>query len=249
MRRSWQGRALSAPPALESLFARFAALPDARRGHGLKHRPRFVLACAAVSTLMGACGYRAFENTCQKFTQRQLRALGGQRNEDDQRYYPPSDSPFLRVLQRLDAGAFATLVGGWLAVSPEASGPCGCWQVIAVARESLDLTVPDDPASVDIGYYATSLTVHQGDESQLLEIIRGHWSAIENGTHYRRDVTLGEDANRTAHRHGAAVLASLRNLANGIYELAQERGRTAVATLKSWCQQQTFTTGWPLRQH
>jgi predicted transposase YbfD/YdcC len=377
-------------PALESLFERFAALPDARRGHGLKHRQRFVLACAAVSTLMGACGYRAFENTCKKFTQRQLRALGCQRNEDDHRYYPPSDSTFLRVLQQLDAGAFATLVGGWLAeqeigalarlavdgkvlrgsgrhdgkplqllsavthhlrltldqipiatksneipalapllkqiapppgtlitadamhcqqesarcitqelggdylfglkgnqsgiletaqallaqqgfppqgqwekghgrldhrrvarvaVTPEASGLCGCWQVIAVERESLDLTAPDDPASVDIGYYATSLTVDQGDEAQLLELIRGHWSASENGTHYRRDVTLGEDANRTAHRHGAAVLASLRNLAIGVYELAQERGRTAVATLKSWCQQQTFTTVWPLLQH
>ena len=49
-------------------------------------------------------------------------------------------------------------------------------------------------------------------------------------------------------RHGAAVLASLRNLAIGVYELAQERGRTAVATLKSWCQQQTFTTVWPLLQ-
>ena len=59
----------------------------------------------------------------------------------------------------------------------------------------------------------------------------------------------GVCANRTAHRHGAAVLASLRNLTNGIYELAKERGRTAVDTLKSWCQQQTFTTVWPLLQH
>jgi hypothetical protein len=72
--------------------------------------------------------------------------------------------------------------------------------------------------------------------------------AIENGTHYRRDVTLGEDANRTAHRNGAAVLASLRNLANGIYELARERGRTQVDTLRSWCQRQTFTSAWPLLQ-
>ena len=55
-----------------------------------------------------------------------------------------------------------------------------------------------------------------------MALIRGHWSAIENGTHYRRDVTLGEDANRTANRKGAAVLASLRNLANGIYELQKE---------------------------
>lgn len=102
-------------PALESLLERLAALPDARRGHGLRHRQRFVLACAAVSTLMGACGYRAFENTCKKFTQRQLRALGSHPNEDDGRYYPPSDSTFQRVLHRLDASPVATLIGGWLA--------------------------------------------------------------------------------------------------------------------------------------
>ena len=76
--------------------------------------------------------------------------------------------------------------------------------------------------------------------------IRGHWSAIENGTHYRRDVTLGEDANRTASRQGAAVLASLRNLANGLYELQKEQKRTRADTLRSCCQQQTFTTVWPL---
>ena len=59
-------------------------------------------------------------------------------------------------------------------------------------------------------------------------MIRGHWSAIENGTHYRRDVTLGEDACRTANRPGAAVLASLRNLANGLYELERAGQRTQV---------------------
>lgn len=82
----------------------------------------------------------------------------------------------------------------------------------------------------------------------MLEIIRGHWSAIENGTHYRRDVTLGEDANRTAERQGAQVLASLRNLAIGVYELQRERERTKVDTLKSWCQQQTFSSVWPILQ-
>lgn len=101
-------------PSLERLLDRFAALPDARRGHGLRHRQRFVLACAAVSTLMGACGYRAFENTCKKLTQRQLKALGCQPAEDG-RYYPPSDSTFLRVLQRVDAAAFASIIGSWLA--------------------------------------------------------------------------------------------------------------------------------------
>ena len=102
-------------PALAGLLDRLGALPDARRGHGLRHRQRFVLACAAVATLMGACGYRAFENTCQKMTQRQLRAPGCQPAEEDGRYYPPSDTTFQRVLKRMDAAAVATLIGGWLA--------------------------------------------------------------------------------------------------------------------------------------
>ena len=102
-------------PALESLLDRLGALPDSRSGHGLRHRQRFVLACAAVCTLMGASGYRAFENTCKKFTQRQLRALGCKRDEEDGRYYPPSDSTFQRVLNKIDASAVASMIGRWLA--------------------------------------------------------------------------------------------------------------------------------------
>jgi hypothetical protein len=135
-----------------------------------------------------------------------------------------------------------------VAVSPEQIGLCGCWQVIAVERESLDLTQPDQPATREIGCYASSLALDQYDDHGILAAIRGHWSAIENGTHYRRDVTLGEDANRTAERKGAAVLASFRNLANGIYELERQAKRTNVDTLKSWCQQQTCSTVWPILQ-
>ena len=102
-------------PALASLLERLSALPDGRYGHGLRHRQRFLLACAAVCTLMGACGYRAFENTCKKFTQRQLRALGCTPDEEDGRYYPPSDSTFQRVLNRVDAIALASISGTWLA--------------------------------------------------------------------------------------------------------------------------------------
>jgi hypothetical protein len=101
--------------ALQTLRERFDTLPDSRRGHGLRHRQRFVLACAAVCTLMGACGYRAFENTVKKFTQRQLKALGCQPDEGDGRYYPPSDSTFQRVLKRVNPREFASLIGRWLA--------------------------------------------------------------------------------------------------------------------------------------
>lgn len=136
-----------------------------------------------------------------------------------------------------------------MAVSPEEIGLCGCWQVIAVERYSQQHHQPKESASREIGCYATSLALQELDDPAMLTLIRGHWSAIENGTHYRRDVTLGEDANRTAHRQGAAVLASLRNLANGVYEIQKEREHTTADSFKSWCEQQTFTTVWPLLKH
>lgn len=123
---------------------------------------------------------------------------------------------------------------------------CGCWQVIAVERYSQGHHQPKESASLEIGCYATSLACQERDEEELMALIRGHWSAIENGTHYRRDVSLAEDACRTAHRNGAAVLASLRNLANGLYELQQEQKKTTADSLRSWCQQQTFSAIWPL---
>jgi predicted transposase YbfD/YdcC len=131
-------------------------------------------------------------------------------------------------------------------VSPEEIGLCGCWQVVAVERYSQNQNEPKESASLEVGCYATSLTLNQQDDAAMMALIRGHWSAIENGTHYRRDVTLGEDACRTADRNGAAVLASLRNLANGIYELQKQQKQTPADSLKSWCQQQTFSTVWPI---
>jgi hypothetical protein len=102
-------------PALESLLERLSALRESRHGHGLRHKQRFVLASAVVCTLMGACGFRAFENTCKKLTQRQLRALGCMPNPQDGRFYPPSDSTFGRVLNKVDAAVLTQLIGQWLA--------------------------------------------------------------------------------------------------------------------------------------
>jgi hypothetical protein len=99
--------------ALESLVDLFAVLQDPRTGHGLRHRQRSVLACAALATLMGASGYQAFEDTCSKLTQRQLRALGCARREKGD-YYAPSDSTFFRVIHKVDAAHFEQLVGAWL---------------------------------------------------------------------------------------------------------------------------------------
>jgi hypothetical protein len=100
-------------PDLESLLDRFRQLRDGRKGHGLRHRQPFVLACSAVAVLMGAGGYQAIEDTCKKFTSRQLRALGCRPNRDGD-YVPPSDSTLFRVLSKVDTHQFDRIVGDWL---------------------------------------------------------------------------------------------------------------------------------------
>lgn len=88
--------------------------------------------------------------------------------------------------------------------------------------------------SDEIQYYVTSLLYEETTDEELLAIIRGHWSAIENGTHHRRDVTFGEDRCRVAHRTAAHVLSALRNLANGLYELEAARGKAGADGCASW---------------
>lgn len=56
----------------------------------------------------------------------------------------------------------------------------------------------------------TSLSAERADASRLLELTREHW-AIENGLHYRRDVTLGEDDSRIRKGGAPEVMAGIRN--------------------------------------
>lgn len=125
-------------------------------------------------------------------------------------------------------------------VSPEEIGLCGCWQVLAVRRERVELGRQAGPPSDEIGYYATSLAAEQLSAAELIQAIRDHWSAIENGAHHRRDVSFGEDASGVSQRAAAQVLAALRNLALGAYELARERGQTHAPSAKSSGRRMTF---------
>lgn len=126
-----------------------------------------------------------------------------------------------------------------MAVSPEEIGLCGCWQVLAVRRERILLGTDPDPPSDVVGYYATSLSQRQYGDEELLKIVRDHWAAIENGSHYRRDNTFDEDGCQVSERGAVQVLSTLRNLAIGLYELQREQGRTQTTELKSWCRQMT----------
>lgn len=65
--------------------------------------------------------------------------------------------------------------------------------------------------SCEVEFGITSLPRKKITPMKLLEIRRAHWG-IETGSHYRRDVTLREDATRFTIGCGARVLASLNNL-------------------------------------
>lgn len=69
--------------------------------------------------------------------------------------------------------------------------------------------------SAELVYGLTSLSPKQADAARLLAINRGYWG-IENGLHYRRDVTLGEDRTRVKIGNAPRVMASLNNLVLGL---------------------------------
>jgi hypothetical protein len=64
--------------------------------------------------------------------------------------------------------------------------------------------------TVETVHGITSLTVEQADAARLLQIVRSHWQ-VENGLHYVRDVTMGEDACRVHTGQAPQVLAACRN--------------------------------------
>ena len=128
-----------------------------------------------------------------------------------------------------------------VSVTPEEIGLCGCWQVLAVRREVIELGPKAAAPSDVIAYYVTSAVAAQYPEAELLAAIRGHWDAIEAGTHYRRDVSFGEDACGVSQRGAAEVLATLRNLALGLLDLAAARAEFRAPSAKSACRQMTFS--------
>ena len=127
-------------------------------------------------------------------------------------------------------------------LSPEQAGLCGCWQFLAVWRERQELRQGKVvKESEEYAFYCTSAAQEQYSAEELLGFIRDHWGATENGAHYRRDVSLGEDASRISGRNGAYVMATLRNLLLGLMELQRHRGKTQARTFPGWRRKLTLT--------
>jgi len=121
-------------------------------------------------------------------------------------------------------------------VGPEEAGLCGCRQFIAVWRERHYLRRGRVyKEEQEYSYYVSSADPNAYDEAALLEVMRGHWEAIENGSHYRRDVSMGEDASGISKRTQAHMMASLRNLTLGLFG----REKNGTGNFPSWRRKMT----------
>lgn len=82
--------------------------------------------------------------------------------------------------------------------------------------------------TTQVVYGLTSLSPEQASPERLIQLLRKYWG-IENELHYRRDVTLGEDATRTVVGNTGHNLAIINNLVvslalmNGYKNLAKAR--------------------------
>jgi predicted transposase YbfD/YdcC len=83
-------------------------------------------------------------------------------------------------------------------------------------------------------YGITNLPRKKADAKRLLELNRTHWW-VENRLHYRRDVTLGEDASQVRARGAPEVLAALNG---GLLALLDFQGVKNVAKqMRHFCAQ------------
>lgn len=80
-------------------------------------------------------------------------------------------------------------------------------------------------------YAVTSLTPARITAAGLQAMWRGHWG-IENGLHYVRDVTLGEDASRMREGNEPQALAAVRNTV--ISTLRRAGHRNIAAALRTY---------------
>ena len=79
-------------------------------------------------------------------------------------------------------------------------------QVFQIERE----VVHNGKTSHEVVYGITSVPQEVADADKVLNLVRAHWH-LENRVHWRRDVTLGEDACQVKQTKAAQVLASLNN--------------------------------------
>ncbi len=103
-----------------------------------------------------------------------------------------------------------------------------CWPRIAQVAQLTRTVTAKGRTRTELVYLITTLGPDHAGPERLLELVRGHWS-IENGRHYVRDVTFGEDRSRLCTGHAPQVLAALRNL---VITLIHRQGTHQIAATR-----------------
>jgi predicted transposase YbfD/YdcC len=98
-------------------------------------------------------------------------------------------------------------------------------QVFKLERHFVSLKTGEIHDQIVYGF--TSLSREEISPLKLLEMTRSYWG-IENGLHYRRDVTLREDYTRMTKGKAGQAMACLNNLLLGIL-LSKKKYRTIPA--------------------
>lgn len=88
--------------------------------------------------------------------------------------------------------------------------------VVQLARVDRLRQLQGGRQEVETVWLITSLSPERADAVRLLDLARQYWS-MENGTHYRLDVSAGEDRCRVRHPVAATVLGILRRAVQGEY--------------------------------
>ena len=91
--------------------------------------------------------------------------------------------------------------------------------------ERIVKTLKGEPLRSEVVYGLTSCSPSQANAQQILTWVRQYWG-IENGLHYRRDVTLHEDATRFTNDNMTRAISILNNFIIG---LAQKLGISNLA--------------------
>ena len=102
----------------------------------------------------------------------------------------------------------------------------GVHQVFKLERETTHLRTGRE--TTELAYGITSCTPEATTAKQMLQWTRQYWG-IENGLHYRRDVTLREDATRISQPALAQTMAAINNFVVG---LTQKMGYSNLAAAR-----------------
>lgn len=97
-------------------------------------------------------------------------------------------------------------------------------QLVRIFRE-VDDAKTNTARSTETAYAVTSCSVKRAGRPRLATAARSHW-AIENGLHWVRDATMGEDASKVRSGSAPRALATMRNLVISVLHLA---GATNIA--------------------